>query len=113
MKLSSTYCLTIIISNKHYEPVFSILQTLGMLGCEEQTVPGGVKLGVYFKNEETALAVVESIKSQLNIPEFSIVKVDNRDWNAKWRESMKPAVSPAAGMSRPCGFPRPDRLYTG
>ena len=90
-KLLSTYCLSISVSNQNYDTAIFLVHGLGMLGCEEQNVPEGIKLVVYFKNEESALAAVESLKSLMAVPEYSIEKIENQDWNAKWRESMKPA----------------------
>lgn len=106
-KLLSSYCLTISVSNQNYDTAIFLVHSLGMLGCEEQNVPEGIKLAVYFKDEESALAAVESLKSHMAVPEFSIAKIENQDWNAKWRESMKPACIARSYYVSPVWLPPP------
>jgi hypothetical protein len=50
----STFCLNLIVPSDIYEFVLFKYTKLGMLGCEEQNIPEGVKIRVYFKDEETA-----------------------------------------------------------
>lgn len=106
-KLLSSYCLRVTVSNQNYDTAFFLIHSLGMLGCEEQDVPEGIKLGVYFKDEATALTAAESLKNHMAVPEYSIGKIQNQDWNAKWRESMKPACIARGWYVSPVWLPPP------
>jgi ribosomal protein L11 methyltransferase len=103
----SSYRLTVTVSIQNYDTVIFLIHTLGMLGCEEQNVHEGIKLGIYFKDEESALAAFESLKSLMAIPDYSVTKIENQDWNAKWRESMKPARIARGYYVSPLWLPPP------
>jgi ribosomal protein L11 methyltransferase len=107
-KPSSTYCLSVIVPNSRYDIAVSIIHALDMLGCEEQSVPDGIKLAVYFKDEETARMAAESLKDQIQTLYHAIVKVENQDWNAKWRASMKPARIARGWYVSPLWLPPPE-----
>lgn len=106
-KSSSTYCLSITIPQESYDLTYARIYELAMLGCEEQTIADKIKLNVYFKDEETAHLAGESLKNQFGIPTYSVFFVENQDWNAQWRASMKPARIARGWYVSPLWLPPP------
>jgi ribosomal protein L11 methyltransferase len=104
----SSFCLMIIIPAEYSDLAYTAMFKFAGLGCEELAIADTIKFNFYFTDEKTALAAAESITSQITIPEFSIEKVENQDWNAKWRESMKPARIARGWYVSPVWLPPPE-----
>jgi ribosomal protein L11 methyltransferase len=103
----TTYCLSIIIPDSAYDLVYARLYEMGMLGCEETKPAMGTHLKIYFVDETTALLASVALKEQFTISFCSVEKVVNQDWNAKWRESMEPALIAPGWYVSPVWLPPP------
>jgi ribosomal protein L11 methyltransferase len=78
-----------------------------MLGCEELNPPEGLQIKVYFKDELSARQAEIKLKETGQSKNISIEAVEDQDWNAKWRESMKPAKLAAGWYVSPLWLPPP------
>jgi len=74
---------------------------LGMLGCEEEAVNGRVRLKCYFTSS-ASLHTAEFHLMDLNpCQPITISVVKDEDWNAKWKQSMRPVqVAEGSGFRR-------------
>jgi ribosomal protein L11 methyltransferase len=90
------YCLTCELLPESSEQAQAIWYGLGMLGCEEEAVNGRVRLKCYFTSS-ASLHTAEFHLMDLNpCQPITISVVKDEDWNAKWKQSMRPVqVSPA------------------
>jgi ribosomal protein L11 methyltransferase len=103
----SSYCLQTVIPADQFDPLISQWQDLGMLGCEEQTTAEGILARVYFKDEPEARTAARQLQETLSLKNISVEKIEDRDWNAKWRESMKPARLATGWYVSPLWLPPP------
>ena len=87
----STYAVSCIANETSYEMVTALFYSIGMLGCEETPEKSGVRLRAYFKTQGAAEEAVSVLRDLSGVQSAVIEAVEDRDWNAKWRESMKPA----------------------
>ena len=87
----SSYCVSTILSPEQKEIATAIWYSLGMQGCEENSVNNGVEIKVYFKDQNSAQIASEDLKNRNPFSPVQIKQVENEDWNRKWRESMQPA----------------------
>ena len=78
-----------------------------MLGCEELNSTEGFQVKVYFKDELSAQQAVIKLNETGQAINISIEKIEPQDWNAKWRESMKPARLAAGWWVSPLWLPPP------
>jgi ribosomal protein L11 methyltransferase len=108
MKMRSYYCLCILSPPDLYESTISACIELGMLGCEEKEMPEGVELKAYFKSEESARKADSELKKRNSARETDINIIEDRDWNAAWRETMKPARLAAGWHVSPAWLPPPE-----
>jgi ribosomal protein L11 methyltransferase len=108
----TTYSLSFIIPDSEYDLVYACLYEMGMLGCEETKPSLGTHLRVYFADETKAQSVSATLKKQFTIAFCNIEKVENQDWNAKWRESMKPARIARGWYVSPLWLPPPGSAST-
>lgn len=76
----------------HKEIALGVGYTLGMLGCEEAEIEGDIQLKCYFEGEDAALQVKKRVKQIITNTPITVNKIENQDWNAKWRESMEPVL---------------------
>ncbi|HUI91571.1 MAG TPA: 50S ribosomal protein L11 methyltransferase [Chitinivibrionales bacterium] len=84
------YCLTCELPPEASERAQAIWYGLGMLGCEEEEAKGRIRLKCYFSTS-AALHTAEFYLMDLNpCQPISISVVKDEDWNAKWKQSMKP-----------------------
>jgi len=81
---------------------------LGMLGCEELNSAKGLQIKAYFKDELSAQEAVKELNKTGRADNLSIEKVEDQDWNAKWRESMKPARLASGWYVSPVWLPPPE-----
>jgi ribosomal protein L11 methyltransferase len=96
------YCLTCELLPESAEQAQAIWYGLGMLGCEEETVNGRVRLKCYFASSASLHAAEFHLMDLNPCQPIAISVVKDEDWNAKWKQSMKPVqvvkgiwVSPA------------------
>ncbi|MBN1128698.1 MAG: 50S ribosomal protein L11 methyltransferase [Chitinispirillaceae bacterium] len=102
-----SYCLNAVVTPDRFDLLIAQWQEFGMLGCEELNSPEGLRLKVYFKNEFSALQAVKKLNETGGSKDISVEAVEDRDWNAKWRESMKPAKLAAGWYVSPVWLPPP------
>jgi ribosomal protein L11 methyltransferase len=102
----AAYRLNAAIDPEQYEMLLFYSYNLGMLGCEEQGTAEGLRVDVYFKDELSAQTAVEKLKPYCR-KNISVEKIEGQDWNAKWRESMKPARLAAGWWVSPLWLPPP------
>jgi ribosomal protein L11 methyltransferase len=106
--MTQTFRFSAIIKNDRYEDILGQLITLGMLGCEELIVPEGLKITPYFKDKETAEAAISLLDIRNTSDNISVEPVEQQDWNAKWRATMKPARLARGYWVSPVWLPPPD-----
>jgi len=102
MPHSLSFCLTINFPSDLYESILARCCLLGMAGCEEQSTADRFVLKVFFSSENDARNAADELVVTPGLLVDSLDPVENQDWLAKWKESMKPArlserfwVSPA------------------
>jgi ribosomal protein L11 methyltransferase len=103
----TAYCLHAIISPDQYDVIIAQCYCLGMLGCEELNSAEGLRIKAYFKNELSAQDALKKLNETGRPVNRSIEKIEDQDWNAKWRESMKPARLSAGWYVSPVWLPPP------
>ena len=96
------YCLTCELSPQSSEIAQAMWYGIGMLGCEEETAGSNVRLKGYFSTSAMLHAAEFHLMDLAPSWQLSISVVPDQDWNAKWKQSMKPVevvsgvwVSPA------------------
>lgn len=87
----SSICVCGIISPEQRDLASGFWYSSGMQGCEEESVQENVRVKVYFGDMATAQAVAKDLEERKPISPVIIYEVEQQDWNAKWRETMKPA----------------------
>jgi ribosomal protein L11 methyltransferase len=103
---TSTYCLNLIVDTEKYEPALAMLYEAGMLGCEEKSLGHKIHLKAIFADKETAAGAAARLKPAAD-QEGEISEIPFQDWNAKWRETMKPARLERGWWVSPCWLPPP------
>lgn len=103
----SSYCVSTILSPEQKEIATAIWYSLGMQGCEENSVNNGVEIKVYFKDQNSAQIASEDLKNRNPFSPVQIKQVENEDWNRKWRESMQPAELASGYWVSPLWLPPP------
>lgn len=78
----------------------------GMRGCEEQVDGTCTRVTAYFNEEKTARDAATALRplSESSIP---VSTVAFQDWNARWRESMRPATLADGWFVSPVWLPPP------
>jgi ribosomal protein L11 methyltransferase len=91
LRSMSSYSLVCKVSPSQSDILIGILSLYGMNGCEERIAGDSVFITACFKKSPDLQKARESIKE---FPEYLVVEeksIEDQDWNAKWREQMKPA----------------------
>ena len=71
-----------------------------MTGCQEIETPLGTESKCFFKSRAACDTTEAELRGQWPGLAIKIFEVPDQDWNAKWKESMKPAlVSPGVWVS--------------
>lgn len=105
------YCLTCELAPQAGERVQALWYEVGMLGCEEESAGDRIRLKAYF-SDSVSLHTAEFYLMDLNPSQpLAITEVKDEDWNAKWKQSMKPVLV-AEGIWVSPAWLRP-RLSTG
>jgi len=88
------FSFSLTVAESDYEVALALLYRAGMSGCEEVTITsGGTTLTAYFSSVDSARDALQSLPPALSLVNDCIITpVEQLDWNAKWRESMKPAL---------------------
>jgi ribosomal protein L11 methyltransferase len=103
----SSYCLHFTVPSDTYDFVLVKCIELGMLGCEELSSAEGLQVKVYFKNELSAQQALKKLNETGQSKNILLEEVEAQDWNAKWRESMKPAGLAPGWWVSPLWLPPP------
>jgi len=103
----ATYCLNAVIPPDRFDLLIAQWQELGMLGCEELNSAEGLQIKAYFKDESSALQAVKNLNETGRSKNISIENIEDQDWDAKWRETMKPARLAAGWWVSPLWLPPP------
>jgi ribosomal protein L11 methyltransferase len=77
-----------VVEENHSEEFLGLCYSIGMIGCEEVALGDDIKYPCYFSDETTAkecIAAVSSFVKTLSASEL----IEDRDWNAKWRETIE------------------------
>lgn len=90
--MKSYHCISLVVAEEQKEFVLGICYSFGMLGCEEEDNENGVLLRCYFQDKEIADKTREYIKKTIPLVQIEISKIENQDWNEKWRRSMEPVL---------------------
>lgn len=90
--MKSYYYISLVADERQKDLVMGACYSFGMLGCEEEDNENGVMLGCYFQGKEIADKTREYIKKTIPLVQIEISKIENKDWNEKWRRSMEPVL---------------------
>lgn len=100
--MKSYYCLSLVADEKQKELVLGICYSLDMMGCEEEEKENNLLLRCYFQDEKLTDKAKEHIRNVIQPAHIEISKIEDQDWNEKWRELIEPVkitekiwVSPA------------------
>jgi ribosomal protein L11 methyltransferase len=74
-----------------YEKVIGQCFLLGMQGNDEEVHGERIMLRVYFADQPAAEVAADELRKVTGIVIDAVEPVEQQDWLAKWRESMKPA----------------------
>jgi ribosomal protein L11 methyltransferase len=86
-----TYSLSCTVDQQTRELLLGSWYGVGMLGCQEKERSGGCEITAYFADHRTAQAARSALKTLADDVPVDESVVEDEDWNAKWRQSMKPA----------------------
>ena len=86
-----SYCITCIVTEDNRDLASAIWYECGMLGCEEENAPEGLRVKAFFKTEAAMNCAAEALKDIADLSPIDKSLIEDQDWNAKWRESMQPA----------------------
>jgi ribosomal protein L11 methyltransferase len=87
------YNLNFTITEDLYEIAIAIGYSYDMDGCVEEQFGRHIKLSFYFSQKDNADLTAAALAERLSVNESAIEFIpDDQDWNAKWRESMEPAL---------------------
>lgn len=103
------YCLQCSLMQHEYDALVGDLYALGMEGCEERCAGGDrLDITVYFSGVASARSAADHLqKVAPDCGPVAIRPVPNEDWNARWRESMKPALLCPSWWVAPLWLPPP------
>lgn len=87
----SSYCVSCVLTPDERDLATSYWFTLGMQGSEEIVEHENIRVKVYFADLETADNAKTDLEKRSPLSPVTLTEVVDEDWNAKWRESMKPA----------------------
>ena len=96
----SSYCVDGTLSPEQRDIAMGIWYSLGMQGCEEESAGDKVRIKVYFPDEKTARSAADDFLSRDPDSDPQVYNVVQQDWNAQWRQTMKPAkIAPGFWVS--------------
>ena len=94
------YCLTCDLSPESSELAQAQWYGIGMLGCEEESAGKNVRLKCYFPTSATLHAAEFHLMDLNPSQPITVSVVPDEDWNARWKQSMKPVqVAPGIWVS--------------
>ena len=100
--MKNYYCLSLVADKEQKEVLLGICYSFGMEGSEEEEKEKSVLLKCYFQDRGAVDKAREHIKEVIPSAQIGISKIDDQDWNEKWRELIEPVkitenicVSPA------------------
>jgi len=79
-----------------------------MQGCEESTSTECLKIKAYFSTNELANGAAGTIPHENMCAPPKVFRIEDEDWNAKWRESMEPAQIADGWWVSPLWLPPPE-----
>ena len=102
-----TFSLTVSSTTGTYDTILSQLDQPGFLGCEEGGCSAEIRLTAHFKTEQSAQEAKDRICTLFPDQNIGITRTEPQDWNAQWRESMKPARIARGYYVSPLWLPPP------
>lgn len=94
--MKNSYCITTTIISQKKEIAYGICYSLGTSGYEEyeheHEQKNAVQLKCYFDNKEAAYQAQTALSSLDPLSVVEVMFVEQQDWNAKWRQTMKPVL---------------------
>lgn len=104
------YCVEGVLPRFEYECALARWYGCGLLGSEEYEVGDDrLRFKAFFGTQAEALEGADTLQHQENEPVVTEIPLD--DWNARWRESMKPALLASHWWVAPEWLP--PRMETG
>lgn len=103
------YCVCAQLTEEEFETAVARWSVLGMQGVEEIPCKGSVVFAkVYFTDRAAAETAAGILRDTVGAVETVLVEpVIIKDWNARWRESMQPAVLAPSWWVSPDWLPPP------
>ena len=88
--MKSYYCISLVFDEKQKDFVIGTCYSFDMLGCEEGEEKDGVLLKCYFQDRDSADKAKKYLKKEMPSAQIEVLKIDDQDWNEKWRKLIKP-----------------------
>lgn len=89
--MKGSFCVSCVLQPDERDLAMSYWYSLGMQGAEESNEDGAVRVKVYFSDIQSADLAKADLEQRSPASPVTLFEVENQDWNARWRESMKPA----------------------
>jgi ribosomal protein L11 methyltransferase len=86
-----SYCVSCVLTVDDRDLAMSYWYSLGMRGASEDTEDNGIRVKVYFEDMHAADLAKTDLEQRSALSPVTLTEVVEQDWNARWRESMKPA----------------------
>jgi ribosomal protein L11 methyltransferase len=106
-----TFSLNVSSTPDTCDTILSQLNLPGFLGCEEYGDSVEIRLTAHFRTEQSAQEVKKRISALFPAQSIRITRTEPQDWNAKWRESMKPARIARGYYVSPLWLPPPKTAH--
>ena len=79
MKPRDAFCISVVVSNDNYELAMAELTMRGMEGCEEQSVPNGYLLRIFFIDKNAAEDAAVSLQQMFGNRFISFAEAHDED----------------------------------
>lgn len=82
--------ITVTVPPERTDACLALMAGAGMLGCEEEERDGGTTIRAYFPHDTDRPELTELLRPACGDADIGAEMLDDRDWNAQWRESVQP-----------------------
>lgn len=107
----NSFCVSCVLTPEERDIAMCYWYSLGLEGAEEAPEGDAIRVKVYFADMKTADLAKTDLENRNILSPVTVNEVIDQDWNAKWRESMKPAKLAPHFWVSPTWLP-PSKLET-
>jgi len=87
----NSFCVSCVLTPEDRDMAMFYWYSLGLQGTEEISEGDNLQVKIYFADMQTALLAKTDLEKRNVLSPVVISEIIDQDWNAQWRESMKPA----------------------